>query len=352
VTTRERFRRVLQFKPVDRLPVIEWAGWWDKTIERWHAEGLPAELQDAAEIRQYFGQDRHCQMWVSPRAATCPTAPSHGAGIVRDRADYLAVKPHLYPDQAFDERTVEQWAQQQRAGEMVVWLSLDGFFWFPRTLLGIQGHLLAFYDQPDLMREMNEDLLVFNLRVFEQFCDICVPDFMTFGEDMSYNHGPMLSKDMFDEFLAPYYRLITPALRERGTVVFVDTDGDVTVPIAWYEQVGVQGFLPLERMAGVDVAALREKHPRMRLLGAFDKTVMHRGEARMREEFERLLPVMRQGGFIPSCDHQTPPEVSLEDYRLYMRLLREYCEKAADERQQGCGCGIGGPPDNERGGPP
>jgi uroporphyrinogen-III decarboxylase len=56
---------------------------------------------------------------------------------------------------------------------------------------------------------------------------------------------------------------------------------------------------------------------------------MHLGEARMRQEFERLMPAMRQGGFIPSCDHQTPPEVSLEDYRLYVRLLREYCEAAA-----------------------
>ena len=31
-------------------------------------------------------------------------------------------------------------------------------------------------------------------------------DFMTFGEDMSYNNGPMLSKECFDTFLLPYYR--------------------------------------------------------------------------------------------------------------------------------------------------
>jgi hypothetical protein len=26
----------------------------------------------------------------------------------------------------------------------------------------------------------------------------------------------------------------------------------------------------------------------------------------MRREWERLLPVMRQGGFVPGVDHQTP----------------------------------------------
>ena len=44
----------------------------------------------------------------------------------------------------------------------------------------------------------------------------------------------------------------------------------------------------------------------------------------MRAEFERLVPLMRTGGFIPSVDHQTPPAVSMEDYRLFLRLLEEY----------------------------
>lgn len=44
----------------------------------------------------------------------------------------------------------------------------------------------------------------------------------------------------------------------------------------------------------------------------------------MRAEFERLMPVMKTGGFIPSVDHQTPPAVSMEQYRLSLRLLDEY----------------------------
>ena len=318
MTNRERFNRVLNFEPVDRLPVLEWAGWWDKTLTRWYAEGLPAQLTDGGDIRDYFGQDCHRQYWISPP----------GRKIVTSREEYLALKPTLYPEHAFDREMVKGWAARQKTGEMVVWMSLEGPFWYPRTLLGIENHLLAFYDQPDLMKEMNEDVLAFNLRVYDEFCDLCVPDFMSFAEDMSYNHGPMLSKALFDEFMAPFYRKITPVMKERGTVIFVDTDGDITEPASWFLEVGCEGLLPLERMAGVDVSELRRRHPRIRLLGAFDKTVMHLGEARMRQEFERLLPVMKQGGFIPSVDHQTPPGVSLEDYRLFMRLLKEYCRLA------------------------
>ena len=35
------------------------------------------------------------------------------------------------------------------------------------------------------------------------------------------------------------------------------------------------------------------------------------GEEAMRREFDRLLPAMQSGRYIPSVDHQTPPDVSL-----------------------------------------
>ena len=62
----------------------------------------------------------------------------------------------------------------------------------------------------------------------------------------------------------------------------------------------------------------------MLMIGAFDKMTMNRGEAAMRAEFERLMPVARAGGLVISVDHQTPPGVSYDDYRLYLRLFREY----------------------------
>lgn len=352
----ERFRAVTSFEPVDRLPAIEWAIWWDQTLARWYEEGLPRELTDPGEIRHYLGLDSYRQLRVFSVAATYPVPDHHGAGIVQTVDDYTAVKPHLYPKpirtrrgydlgySSFSSRGQEgrvleplratphflqEWASAQQRGETVVWMTLDGFFWHPRVLLGIQRHLYAFYDAPELLHTINRDLLAYQLWVIDQLCQVCTPTFMTFAEDMSYNHGPMLSRRCFDEFLAPYYRQVVPVLKAHGIAPFVDSDGDVTDLIGWLEEVGIEGIQPLERMAGVDVASIRRDHPRFRMIGAFDKTVMHRGRNAMRDEFERLLPVMRQGGFIPSVDHQTPPDVSLAQYRCYVELLKEYCTRAA-----------------------
>ena len=318
----ERFRAVMDFQPVDRLPRIEWAMWWDQTIERWKSEGLPRELNDIDQISDYLGLDPYKQFWISTCQATTDAVQHHVDGLVATMDDYLALRGRLFPDHSFCQMAA--WADRQREGKAVVWFTVDGFFWFPRTLLGIERHFYAFYDLPELIHRMNQDLAEYHIRTLRRIAAVCRPTFMTFAEDMSYNHGPMLSEELFYEFLAPYYRKVIPVLEELEVIPIIDTDGDATLLVPWLLDVGIRGVLPLERQAGVDAAALRRDFPRLTMIGQFDKMVMNQGEAAMRSEFERLLPTMKSGGFIPSVDHQTPPGVSLEEYRLYLRLLDEY----------------------------
>jgi hypothetical protein len=344
MTQLERFRAVMNFQPVDRLPRLEWAVWWNLTVERWHSEGLPSFMDrlrpidtpfdwycpERYEMYRHFGLDVYYQHWFMPRAGTLPHPARHGGPIVASMDDYDRLKEHLFPpvDAVIDR--MEGWAGEQRRGEAVVWISLDGFFWFPRTLLGIEEHLFAFYTQPELMQRMNADLLQYNIHVLEELARRdCLPAMVVLGEDMSYNLGPMIGKNLFDEFLAPYYRPLVALIRELGIVPFVDSDGDVTGMVPWLTEVGVQGVLPLERQAHVDANLLRQQYPGFCMIGHFDKLVMDKGEGAIRAEFERLLPAMRSGGFIPSVDHQTPPAVSLAQYGDYLRLLKEYTELAA-----------------------
>ena len=83
----------------------------------------------------------------------------------------------------------------------------------------------------------------------------------------------------------------------------------------------------MEKQTGVDVNALCERYPETTFIGNFDKMIMHKGEAALRNEFERLWPVLLDKRYIASVDHQTPPSVSLEDYRIYAHLLHEYARR-------------------------
>ncbi|HOX60109.1 MAG TPA: uroporphyrinogen decarboxylase family protein, partial [Verrucomicrobiota bacterium] len=255
---------------------------------------------------------------------TIEATQHHVEGIVANMDDYRRIRPQLFPSHDAAIAGMSAWAERQRLGRAVVWCTLEGFFWFPRTLMGFEKLMYAFADQPELLHEINRDLLAFNFSLLDKILKVCVPTFITIAEDMSYNHGPMVSKQTFEEAVAPYYRQLVPRLLERNIMPFIDTDGDITLLVPWFAELGVDGFLPLERQAGVDGMRLRQRYPRLRMIGHFDKMTMNRGEAAMRGEFERLVPLMKTGGFIPSVDHQTPPGVSLNEYRVYLRLLKEY----------------------------
>lgn len=325
----ERVRNTLNFKKVeDRLPMMEWAGWWDKTLERFRQEGIPREI-GPDELREHLGLDMFRQFWISPKTREYREMSAESKKIF-DMNSYENIKRYLYGKDAIELRRekIESLVKPHDDGDCVVWLTLEGFFWFPRTLLGIEEHLYAFYDEPELMHKMNNDLADYNIFLIEEFCRILKPEFMTFAEDMSYNLGPMLSEEQFDEFLLPYYRKVIPVLKKYDIIPMIDTDGQLEPMIPWLKRAGIEGALPLERQAGVDVSNLRKNHPDFKIIGAYDKMIMKNGEEAMRQEFERILPVMKMGGYIPSVDHQTPPDVSLENYRIYVSLLKEYCEKA------------------------
>jgi hypothetical protein len=303
---RERFLHILDFDTdVDRLPMVEWAAWWDLTLERWKGEGLP-EL-GFRESQEHFGLDPMMLLRASPSRSDMPQPECNGGPIIGEKRSYEEIRRYLYADSLIED-AVTQALELKHAhgrGEIVVRMWLDGFFWFPRTLFGIEPHFYAFYDEPELMKRMNAELADFNIRT-------------------------MLSRPLFDEFLLPYYKTVIPHIKKRGVKVFVDSDGDVTTMVPWLMEAGIDGVYPLERQAGVDVNRIRREFPGFLMMGGYDKMAMPKGEEAMRAEFERLLPAMKSGGYIPSVDHQTPPGVSLDNYRIYIRLFEEYARKAVE----------------------
>lgn len=301
-----------------RLPVVEWAKWWEETTQRWVGEGLDSTLSGGA-LAAHLGLDQAQRVRFRCLRNSFPELP-YGQGCVDSMESYERIRPHLFP-----ELTEEQQAQARALNDIgpgITWYGVDGFFWFPRILFGIENHLYAFYDYPDVMHRMNADLLAYLKKILTQAVLWAKPDFVAVTEDMSYKQGSMISRGLFDEFLLPYYQELFPFIRSLGMPVFVDTDGNVDELAGWLLEAGVDGILPVERQSGSDPVKLRERYPTLRMIGGIDKRVLKGGKDAVMRQLEALMPAISQGGFIPSCDHQTPPDVSLENYREYVRCLR------------------------------
>ena len=319
----QNVKKVLHFETPTRVPCVEWCMWWDKTLSVWEKQGMPPGMDDVA-LYDYFGLDRNIQFWLDHYSTECPKPIHQARGLIENEADYDAIRAHILREGAVSSiaEELQRSADLQRGGNVIAWYTVNGFFWFPRELFGIESHLYSFYDHASLYHRICEDLLEWQIKRIDELNLHLTCEFMTIAEDMSYNLGPMISRSMFETFIAPYYKKLIPHIQKYGTKVFIDTDGNMTQMIPWLLDCGVDGVFPLERNAGVDIAELRKEYPRLLMIGGFDKRCVLQGKSAIAAEIERLRPLVQAGGYIPGMDHQTPPGTALDDYRYYVTLLK------------------------------
>ncbi len=230
------------------------------------------------------------------------------------------------------EKVFLPYCKGHQEGEYPVRLSIQGFFWLPRELFGIKEHMMAFYDFPEVMHDIDEFCL-------DVFCDklgkvlnIIPADIVYIKEDLSGVNGPMVSPAFFDEFIGRYYRSLVSFLKKKGVGhVFVDTDGDFNVLIPNFIKAGINGFLPMDVNAGMDIVEVRKKYSKLKFIGGFNKLEIARGREAIDREFKRILPVIRQGGYIPGSDHQVAPSTFFKDYMYYISRKKEVMQEAGKD---------------------
>jgi len=136
----------------------------------------------------------------------------------------------------------------------------------------------------------------------------------------------MISPRMVRQFILPTYQKWVDAIRASGCpIVTVDSDGYVGELIPIWLEAGFNACTPIEAAAGNDIVEFRQRFgKRMAFTGGIDKRALAAGGETMRTEVLRVVPpLLRDGGFIPGCDHGVPPDISWENFVEYGRLLAQ-----------------------------
>lgn len=391
MTNRERERKTLYFeKPEGRGSVEETFYPWVLTTQRFKSEGMPAKIADGAKditndlvgkkenqgetyfpvlwgegvmkYEEYLGFDPVRRItFVLPfrrfEEKILEETPEHVikqdiygrhlihyAGseveleykhVVENAEDWKRLKEHAlrelkthYTDEAIY-AAYSPLKEGHDRGDYSIRMHLEGFFWTIRELMDFEPVLYAFYDEPELLKDINDFICEIYKDKVMKVLELLQPDVVYFNEDLSGVNGPLISPECFEEFVGCYYRELIPMMKARGVGnVIVDTDGEFSKLIPNFIDCGVDGFLPVDVNAGMDIVKIREMFPKLKFIGGYNKLCIAEGKEAIDAEFERLLPVIRGGGYIPGADHQVPPSASLEDYRYYIKRLKEVMEQA------------------------
>lgn len=357
LTNRERFTRVFDGEPVDRVPFLDIMGFWRSSLARWKTEGL-AEDATAETVRQIVGFDGqrgiklpiHGYIWPEYERQVIEQDGDHvlirnrwGAierdivgselmpitieGPVKDRATWEAVKPRLDPDTPgrLPENWEEIYREARESGETVYAGDLPlGFFGAPRELMGFERQAMLFYDDPALMHEILDHLCDLWIVLLRRIQAEITLDWTFVWEDMCSKNGPLISPKLFREFLLPRYQRLTASLREDGCRhVLVDSDGDERLLTPLWIEGGVTIIFPWETQFGLDLTEVRRQYPEVGLMGGIDKFALAHGRDAIDRELEKVPFLLEQGRYIPGLDHGVPSDVSWDSYRYFYDRLRE-----------------------------
>ena len=82
---------------------------------------------------------------------------------------------------------------------------------------------------------------------------------------------------------------------------------------------------PFEVASGCDVVKVSQDYPWLRISGGVDKRILAQGPEAIDRMIDAIFPVMqKRGGYLPTCDHGVPEEVSLQNYLHFRKRCLEF----------------------------
>jgi len=366
---RQRFRQTLTFGQPDKIPLIP--GYpRESTLAAWHQQGLPEDRyfydvlceelgitpdpkQEEVDLGVSFimiptfeekvleHKNGHyiVQDWMG---AITEISDTYDYTYIRSAKDFVTRKWHRFPvksRQDWEEKIKWRYDPHQpgrfpedftdrceklKDRTYVKRLNINGPFWQLREWCGMEGLCMLMVEQPDFVEEMVEFWTEFVLAVLQPILDHVELDLVQFNEDMAYKMHSMISPKMARRFLLPTWKVIAEKVKASGCpIVSMDSDGYMVELMPLWIEAGINCCYPVEVAAGNDIVALRRQYGRqIAFEGGIDKRAIAAGGSIMEKEVLRVVPpLLELGGFIPSCDHGVPPDISWQNFLSYAKLL-------------------------------
>lgn len=369
---RERVNAILHYQDYDRIPVVSF-GYWNETLFKWAQEGYVTKEEAEGYARQGDSSPADRQVmdrlgfdfnWSASAGGNSHLFPrfapqvletrAGGAQVVRNEEGLIVLTheglvsipseigtsltgreaweelylPRLrYSKDRVDQALFSRIKAESENREMPLALNAGSLYGNIRNMLGVEGISYLAADDEELYREIIDTVGELTWRVAR---DVLMTgakfDSAHFWEDICFKSGPLVNPKVFSSLVGPHYKRLTALFLEHGIdIVSLDCDGkiDLLLPI-WLEN-GVNTMFPIEVGTwNASIAPWRKLYGRqLRGVGGMDKRVFARDEQAVRDEVERLKPLVDLGGYIPCPDHRIAPDAKFPLVAYYCELARK-----------------------------
>lgn len=234
--------------------------------------------------------------------------------VFRDRTDsagirvnrgYLVASPlkgpslkgYAFPD-PMDPRKYDHLTGQIEA-HRDLFIACWGFDFFERAhfLRGFEALMMDLLLHPRFAHDLLHRITQFNLRVIEELGGLDL-DAILVSDDYGAQHGLLMSKALWEDFIAPQLAEMYQAIKAQGFMVFHHSDGDVTELIPDLLDMGLDLLHPVQPEC-MDIRALKAHYgDRLCFWGGIStqRTMPYGTPEEVKTETQEVARVLGKGG--------------------------------------------------------
>jgi uroporphyrinogen decarboxylase len=194
---------------------------------------------------------------------------------------------------------------------------------------GYEDWMIDLAGNPDLYEAMMDKITSLWLRISKRMLDAVGDNVDIFfcGDDIAYQHGPMVRHDMYVKRIKPYHARMFDLLKRYPGKILYHSCGSVVSLVEDLIELGIDALNPVQvSAAGMDPVVLkREFGDRIAFWGAIDtQHVMSRGSVEdvRREVRDRIRVLAPGGGYVLCAVHNIQREVPPENvHAMYEEAL-------------------------------
>ena len=207
-----------------------------------------------------------------------------------------------------------------------------GLFEQAQWLRGIENFLVDLCLQPEFARRLIQKIFEFQVRVLERYLDIVGPyvEMVETSDDYGMQTGPMISPQLYREFLQPGHRLLNQAIKKRSAAkIFLHSCGSISSLLEDLIAAGVEVINPVQPGArDMDSRELKRRFgARVVFHGGVDeqRVLPYGSEEQVREEVRaRIAALAPGGGYVLAPAHNLQDDVPPQNVEAMFAAAREY----------------------------
>jgi uroporphyrinogen decarboxylase len=291
--------------------------------EFWHQAGYDyVKLQPGADFKAGH-PGAAGRATYNPDGTLFRTWASEGKGIISTDEE---LDRYPFPDpEDFDYSRFRDVRSHLPLGMGVVGQYGD-IFTMTWEMMGFETFSMALYENPALIRGLNERLGSLVLGMFEEMALSADVEVLWYSDDIAYSDGLMVSPQVLREYFFPWLKKIGDLADRAGKPLIYHSDGLLYGVMEEIIGCGVTALHPIEPKA-MEIGEVKARYGnRLSLIGGVDVDLLARGTpeaVRMRVR-ECIEMAGVGGGYCVGSGNSIPEYVKFDNYIAMLSAAREF----------------------------